>query len=77
MIGLMLVFDLHRAWRICWFLTGNLENGVIFDIIDHVGKCSRRYPESFVKFKYLLSQSKSSMNDEMMKVPSLQPQNLK
>ena len=32
------------------FLTGDFEDGVIFDIIDNVGGCSGRYPESLIKF---------------------------
>ena len=31
------------------FLTGNLEDGVILDMLDHLGRPQGSYPESFVK----------------------------
>ena len=33
------------------FLTGDLKDGVIFDIIDHVGRLLGRYPESLMKIR--------------------------
>ena len=34
------------------FLTGDLEDGVIFDILNHVSRLLGRYPESLVKIRY-------------------------
>ena len=33
------------------FLTGDLEDGVIFDIINHVSRSLGRYPESLMKIR--------------------------
>ena len=32
-----------------WFLIGDLKDGVIFDIIDHIDSWYGRYPEIFIK----------------------------
>ena len=37
---------LGRRWR---FLIGDLEDGVIFDMLDHLGRPPGIYPESFMK----------------------------
>ena len=34
------------------FLTGDLKDGIIFDIINHVGRWYGRYPESFMKIQH-------------------------
>ena len=35
-----------------------MEDGVTFDIIDHVGSCLERYPESLMKIRYDLAEKK-------------------
>ena len=37
---------------------GNLKDGVIFDIIDPVGKRSGRYPESLMKIRHDMAEKK-------------------
>ena len=34
-----------------WFLTGGMEDRVIFDVINHLGRPLWRYPESFMKIR--------------------------
>ena len=39
-------------------MTGDLNDKVIFDIIDHVGRWSGRYPESLIKIGHDLADKK-------------------
>ena len=46
----------YRGLGLClWFLTGDLQVGVIFDIIDHVGRWSGRYHKSLMKMGHVLA----------------------
>ena len=60
-------FDQYRIWlgweRVSlglggcwWFLPGNLEDGIIFDIIDHVVRWHERYTESLIKIRQDLTE---------------------
>ena len=51
-IGLRLVFEYMGLWGCSWFLTGDLEEGVIFNIIDQVGRWLGKYPESLLKIQH-------------------------
>ena len=44
---------LGGRWR---FLTGDLEDGVILDVLDHLGRPPGTYPESFVKILLYLAE---------------------
>ena len=48
------------GWKsLSWgFLIGDLEDGVIFDIIDHVERWFGRYPESLVKIRHDFAEKK-------------------
>ena len=48
----MITWGLLGWW---WFLTGDLEDKVIFDIIDYIGRWIERYPESFMKIQHDLA----------------------
>ena len=45
-VSFLITWGLGRCW---WFLTEDLEDGVIFDTIDHVGKWSGRHTESLMR----------------------------
>ena len=46
---LMISLKLVGYW---WFLVGDLEDGILFDIVDHVDICFGRYPVIFVKIRH-------------------------
>ena len=50
-----LSWELGGHWG---FLIGDFEDGIIFDIIDHVSRWLGRYPESLIKIGYDLAEKK-------------------
>ena len=52
-----------------WFLNGDLKDGVIFDIIDHIDSWYGRYPEMFIKIRYDLAEKEEGRTWRMLMVP--------
>ena len=54
-LDLASIWDLGGHWG---FLTGDLEEGFFFDIIDHVARWLGRYPISFMKIRHDMAEKK-------------------
>ena len=67
-----LLFGRERiSWGLeCWwFLIGDLKDGIIFDIIDHIDSWYGRYPEIFIKIRHDLAEKGEGGTWRMLMVP--------